>query len=187
MKKFLLIFTMLLVAVLGHGQVSSVLVGPTQTGAGLRWTTATSASGYVRYGLTSKYDHRTPLVDGYTTEHYAVITGLTPSTTYHVSLIGYVKGKGIYVSPDYTFSTLSPTPVTLLWDASTSSDVVGYNMYRGVTQGGPYTKINSTLIEQLGYVDNDIQQGTMFYYVATAVDSAGLESGYSNEATAVSP
>ena len=30
--------------------------------------------------------------------------------------------------------------VTLKWTASTSSNVVGYNVYRGTTSGGPYSK-----------------------------------------------
>jgi hypothetical protein len=35
--------------------------------------------------------------------------------------------------------------VGLSWDASTSPNIVGYNVYRGPNANGPYTKINSTL------------------------------------------
>jgi fibronectin type 3 domain-containing protein len=44
--------------------------------------------------------------------------------------------------------------VTLTWIAPTGSDVaVGYNVYRSTTTGGPYTKLNSTLVTALTYND----------------------------------
>lgn len=36
--------------------------------------------------------------------------------------------------------------ITLCWTASVSTTVVGYNLYVGTTAGGPYTKVNATLI-----------------------------------------
>jgi hypothetical protein len=41
--------------------------------------------------------------------------------------------------------------VTLSWNRSTSSSVVGYNVYRGTVSGGPYSKINSALEASTGY------------------------------------
>jgi hypothetical protein len=75
--------------------------------------------------------------------------------------------------------------VSLSWNASTSQ-VVGYNIYRGTTSGGPYTRLNSSLIS-LSFTDNNVQSGATYFYVATAVDSNDVESGYSNLATAVIP
>jgi len=75
---------------------------------------------------------------------------------------------------------------TLTWTASTSG-VAGYNVYRGVQSGGPYTRINSVLEAPTNYVDNTVQPGCTYYYVVTAVDSNGLESAYSNEVVAVIP
>lgn len=91
--------------------------------------------------------------------------------------------------PCVTGVTTTPHSVTLNWTASTSPNVVGYNVYRGVTAGGPYTKINPSLIASTGtsYTDNTVQGGTTYYYVATAVDNTGMESSYSNMATAVVP
>src|SRR5208337_1392522 len=68
--------------------------------------------------------------------------------------------------------------VDLSWTASTSKDVVGYNIYRGNTSGGPYTKINSGLDANTNYTDNSVQSGQTYYYVTTAVDSQGTESSY---------
>lgn len=76
--------------------------------------------------------------------------------------------------------------VDLFWNASTSQ-VDGYNIYRGVQSGGPYSKLNSTLVTALSFTDSSVQSGATYYYVATSVDSNNLESGYSNIATAVIP
>ncbi len=77
--------------------------------------------------------------------------------------------------------------VSLSWAASTSNGITGYNVYRGVTSGGPYSKLNSALISGISYVDYAVSAGSTYYYVATAVDSSGVESTYSNQATAVIP
>jgi hypothetical protein len=76
--------------------------------------------------------------------------------------------------------------VALSWNASTSQ-VAGYNVYRGSTSGGPYTKINSGLDASTNYTDSSVQSGQTYYYVTTAVDSQGTESVYSNQAQAVIP
>jgi fibronectin type 3 domain-containing protein len=76
--------------------------------------------------------------------------------------------------------------VSLLWNASTSS-AVGYNVYRGSVTGGPYTKTNSVLSASTSYVDNAVQAGQTYYYVATAVDGSGVESAYSNQVEAAIP
>jgi len=76
--------------------------------------------------------------------------------------------------------------VSLSWDASTSQ-VAGYNVYRGSLSGGPYSKINSTLDPSTAYTDSNVAAGQTYYYVTTAVDSSGQESVYSNQAEAVIP
>jgi hypothetical protein len=77
--------------------------------------------------------------------------------------------------------------VSLTWSASTSSNVVGYNIYRATVSGGPYTLINSALDTSTSDTDTTIQGGQTYYYVVTAVDSTGAESAYSNQTTAVIP
>jgi fibronectin type 3 domain-containing protein len=62
--------------------------------------------------------------------------------------------------------------------------VIGYNLYRATASGGPYSKLNSALISGSSFVDNNVVTGQTYYYVATAVDDGGLESTYSNHATA---
>ena len=77
--------------------------------------------------------------------------------------------------------------VGLSWTASTSHNVVGYNMYRGTQPNGPFTKINTSLINGTSYQDNSVYAGYTYYYAATAVNSQGVESPYSNIAEATIP
>jgi hypothetical protein len=86
-----------------------------------------------------------------------------------------------------TCQTDSAHSVSLSWTASVSSNVSGYNLYRGTTAGGPFTKVNSTLIAATSYQDTTVQAGQAYYYVATAVDGSAIESAYSNQAPAVIP
>lgn len=73
-------------------------------------------------------------------------------------------------------------PTILNWVASTSSNVAGYNVYRGTVNGGPYTKLNSSLISGTTFTDGTSQPGQTYYYVVTAVDTSGNESAYSTPA-----
>ena len=81
---------------------------------------------------------------------------------------------------------VAPHTVAVSWTASTST-VAGYNVYRSTTSGSGYVKLNSSLVTGLTYTDSNVLSGTTYYYVATAVDSSGNESTYSNQATAVIP
>jgi hypothetical protein len=86
--------------------------------------------------------------------------------------------------------TGTPPPqhtVNLSWTASTSQNIIGYNIYRGVKSGGPYSKINSVLNASTLYTDTTVADGTTYYYVTTAVNSSNEESSYSNQTTAVIP
>jgi hypothetical protein len=85
-----------------------------------------------------------------------------------------------------TCLTGTPHSVTVNWTASTST-VAGYNVYRALASGGPYTKVNPSLIAAATYTDNNVLAGQTYYYVATAVDSSAAESAYSNQAQAVIP
>lgn len=77
--------------------------------------------------------------------------------------------------------------VDLSWNPSTSHDVIGYNVYRGTTSGGPYQRINSALDASTVYTDTSVIDGDTYYYVTTAVDSNHQESVNSNEAQAIIP
>ena len=93
--------------------------------------------------------------------------------------------------PCVTDSGPPPPPVThsvsLTWAASNSPNVVGHNVYRGSAPGGPYAKINSSMVGPAAYTDGTVQNGQTYHYVVTAVNQSNLESAFSNVATAAVP
>lgn len=85
--------------------------------------------------------------------------------------------------------TAAPThSVNLSWTASTSTDVVGYNVYRALFNSsacGAFSKINPVLNTTTLYTDNTVANGTSYCYATTAVDTSNAESGYSNIVSSV--
>ena len=76
--------------------------------------------------------------------------------------------------------------VTLSWEASSSTGVVGYRVYRSGISGGPYAQI-STSPGGMSYIDNTVSSGKSYFYVVTAVAGNGAESAYSNQVGAIIP
>jgi hypothetical protein len=77
--------------------------------------------------------------------------------------------------------------VDLRWKGSVSR-VVGYNVYRSETDGGPYTKLTTSApIRTTNYTDRSVQSGHTYFYAVTAVDSKSKESRYSNQIKALIP
>jgi hypothetical protein len=88
-------------------------------------------------------------------------------------------------------SVASPPPssihsVTLDWNPSSSS-VAGYHIYRGGQSGGPYGRINNSIVNSLDYRDANVQSGSHYFYVVTAQSTDGVESPFSNEVSADIP
>jgi hypothetical protein len=75
---------------------------------------------------------------------------------------------------------LSKAGVVLSWKRNRERDLAGYNVYRSTIPGSGYQRINSSLISVPKYIDKEIVKGNT-YYVVTAVNTAGGESGYSNQ------
>jgi fibronectin type 3 domain-containing protein len=65
--------------------------------------------------------------------------------------------------------------------------MLGFNVYRATTSGGPYAKITPSPISSAGYVDSGVTGGQTYYYATTAVNTSNMESDYSNIAVAVIP
>ena len=115
----------------------------------------------------------------------------TPSGTGAASGgISFVSNASNSPAVEALTGTGTPPPqhsVNLSWTASNSQGVTGYNIYRGGTSGGPYSRINTVLNASTVYTDTTVADGQTYYYVTTAVNSSNEESGYSNQTQAVIP
>ncbi len=78
--------------------------------------------------------------------------------------------------PHYALADMN---VTLQWDANTESDLAGYRIYAS-TQSGVYTTAIADIPTGTETVTVEVPEGVT-YFVATAYDTAGNESEYSNE------
>lgn len=148
-------------------------------------------SGVITYDSSVKEVTFNPLIDFANSETVTVILKTT---------ITDLAGNGL--GSDYTWSFTTPAPpaseaapaaptglaasagdqsVSLSWTANTETDLQGYNVYRSTTSGSGYAVVNSTVLTSASYTDTGLTNGTTYYYVITAVDTASLESSYSSE------
>jgi hypothetical protein len=122
-------------------------------------------------------------------------------TTGGMTSTGQVVYSGPNIAPPPTITITNTSPLTsgtqnvlypvqhsvqLDWTASNSSGVAGYNIYRSTTSGGPYNKINRTLVNAITFTDTVVLNGTTYFYMLRAFDGT-LEGPNSSEATAVVP
>jgi hypothetical protein len=157
------------------GTISPVTGGSgatvTLSGAASAMTTSDAAGNYTFTGLANGTYAVTPSHTGYT---------FTPT-----GQNATISGANI-TGLNFTAVAQVAHSATLSWTASTST-VVGYNVYRGTVSGGPYTRVNGSLVTVVTFTDTTVQAGQIFYYVTTAVDSSGTESVNSNEVSANIP
>jgi hypothetical protein len=71
--------------------------------------------------------------------------------------------------------------VTLAWDANTEPELTGYKIYYGTVSGTYGTPVDVGKVTT--YTVTGLADGRTYYFAATAYDSVGNESGYSNEVT----
>jgi fibronectin type 3 domain-containing protein len=76
--------------------------------------------------------------------------------------------------------------VALSWTASSSTDVIGYYVYRGPSSGS-LAKLNASPLAPTEYVDSAVTSGQTYYYAVTAVNSSNEESTASNVVSATIP
>ena len=74
--------------------------------------------------------------------------------------------------------------VTLSWNPSDLETVAGYNLYRATQSGGPYTRLNPTVLATTSYTDTAVTNGTPYYYVVKLLTTDLYEMAYGSEAAA---
>jgi fibronectin type 3 domain-containing protein len=160
----------------------------------LTWSASAGATGYnVKRATTSGGPYpqlAAPSSTGYTD------SSVTNGTTYYYVVSAFnstgESANSAQVSATPGASSTSPaaptnltaTPgnavVTLTWTASTGA--TGYHVKRATTSGGPYTQLAAP--SSTGYTDSSVTNGTTYYYVVSAFNSAG-ESANSAQVVAV--
>jgi Bacterial Ig-like domain (group 2) len=139
--------------------------------------TASSSGAFSFSNLTSGSYTITPSLAGYT---FSPVSQSIAITNANVSGVNFT-------------ATTTAHSVDLSWGAGSIENpaagqvVAGYNVYRSSASGGPYTKLNSSPVAALTYVDTAVSAGETLYYVCSTVDNLGNVSKYSNQATATVP
>ena len=155
-------------------------VSPASAGSGTSLALSGKSSASATADASGNYSFSNLANGGY------VVTPSRSGYSFSPSLQSVTINGANATGVNFAASQQTPHSVALSWQASTST-VTGYNIYRGTTNGGPYSKINSGPVTSLSYTDANVTSATTYYYVSTAVDSAGVESAYSNQATAAIP
>jgi hypothetical protein len=75
--------------------------------------------------------------------------------------------------------------VDLTWDASVAADLAGYVVYRSREPGRGFQRLNRRPLAAQSFTDQfELEARVPYYYLVTAVDKDGNESGYSEEVSA---
>ncbi len=148
------------------------------------WTSATALT-----------DLPAPAASG--TAQSVVVRGLAHGTTYYFALrvrddagnwsdvSNVVRWDGVLDEtpppvPTGLTAGVSGDGIHLAWSPSTAPDLAGYSVFRATAQGGPYTRLNATLLSATEYQDDAVPSGaTSLWYRVTASDGSGNESAQS--------
>ncbi len=167
----------------------------------LSWTASSGATSYNVYSSTSTPGTYTKVNTNPITATTYSNNGLVSSTSYYyyVTAVNSAGESGqstvatattaavVPIKPTGLVGTaLSSTQINLSW--TPLSNATSYNIYRGNSLTGEYSKINSSSVTSPNY--SDIYEfeidGTKYYYKVTAVNSAG-ESPRSDALTVTTP
>jgi hypothetical protein len=155
-------------------------ISPTTGGAGATVTLSGTASNTTTANSLGAYTFT-----GFGNGTYTVTPSHAGYTFNPASRSATVNGASV-TGLNFTATATTTHTVRASWAASTSV-VSGYNVYRGTVSGGPYTKLNGSLVALLAYTDATVLSGQTYFFVTSAVDGSGNESVFSNEVAAVVP
>jgi len=160
----------------------------------LSWTASSGATGYnVKRGTTSGGPYTqlaAPTAASYTdsavtngTAYYYVVSALDATgesaNSAGASATPKAPSSGPPAAPTNLMATAGNAQAGLTWSAS--SGATGYHVKRATTSGGPYTQVAAPT--SASYTDTGLTNGTTYYYVVSALTSAG-ESANSAQASA---
>jgi hypothetical protein len=143
-----------------------------------------SGSGYTLGGLTSKVVLAPDQSATLTVEFDPKAAGNLPgkvtisSNAANSLLVIQLSGAGAQEGQQHS--------VALNWDESTSQ-VMGYFVYRSSKLSGPYAKLNPEASPETSYTDSSVLSGQTYFYVVTSVNSENIESAYSKQVSVTVP
>jgi hypothetical protein len=158
----------------------------------LIWTASKGATGYnVKRGTTKGGPYTqlaTTTSPGYKdssvingTTYYYVVSALNAAGESANSAEVFATPKLVPPSaPTNLMATAGDAQVSLTWSASNGA--TSYHVKRSTTSGGPYTQIGAPTPSS--YTDTSVTNGTSYYYVVSALNSAG-ESANSAQVSAI--
>ena len=79
----------------------------------------------------------------------------------------------VVAAPANLKATPSPGGIVLNWDASTQSNLAGYQVARAAQAGGPFTTLTTTNLSAATSNDMAAPQGAVSYYQVVAVSRSG--------------
>ena len=179
----------------GGGSAPNVVTGLTATAgnaqANLAWNASSGATGYyVKRSTTSGAETQIASQAGTSysdnsvtngTKYYYVVAAYnsygTSADSSEVSATPQA-GATIPAVPTGLVPTAGDTTVTLTWTAS--SGATSYHVKRSTTNGSGYVQVGAPTAA--GFTDSGLTNGTTYYYVVSAMNSAG-ESGNSTQAS----
>jgi len=165
----------------------------TDASVSLSWSPVASASGF------NVYRDRNKAAGSPVTATSFTDAGLSPGNTYRytVAAIDFAGVEGAASNPlevtttgtsvvlaptDPRIDAVSDSSVALSWKAP--AGVAGFDVFRGASSGGPYSKVNADLVTDPSFTDAGLTANTTYFYVVKSVDPAGGLSAPSSEVSA---
>ena len=108
--------------------------------------------------------------------------GAAGSASGNLTVTSNAQNSPLTIPLSGTGTQSAPPSVALAWKPSTSQ-VVGYFIYRKTPSDLQYSKLNSTAVPSTNYMDTTVASSQIYDYAVTSVDSNNVESAFSNQAT----
>jgi acid phosphatase type 7 len=164
----------------------------------LKWNATALATSYnVKRSETTGGPY-TIIAPNITTTNYTDTTVANGTTYFYVVSAVNADGESadsaqVSATPNAATAPDAPTnlvasqsgkkKIALTWTQSASPNIATNKVYRSTVNGGPYSLIAS-IPAATSYQNSGLTSGTTYYYRVTAVNSSGLESPQSNQASA---
>ena len=156
----------------------AALVNQQRAAVGLGWLGFLNAQLYPLAQGTSYSSLLHDIADGSTNRFYPAVAGYDCATGLGsfqgANLLAALAGGSPTVpsAPTGLTATAGNAQVSLSWNASTGAS--SYNVKRATVSGGPYTTLSTAgTLTATTFTDTTAANGTPYYYVVSAVNSAG--------------